>query len=286
MSAAVQTMTRLVTWLASPAAHKRTSLRYHLRRAWLRVIPGVPVLLRCQPGLWWIAREDGVSEELFTGTFELNERRFVERFVKPGMIVLDVGAHAGYYTLLTSKLVGRSGRVFAFEPSPRERQRLLQHLRLNRCRNVTVERVALSDRRGDGELFVFDRATGCNSFHPGDTRGAHRVTVPVTTLDELFAAGVFTTVDVVKMDIEGAELSALRGAERIFRDVRPALLCEVHDKRTAPWGYRARDIIDVVAAWGYRWYSIEDRGSVSPISPDATTFFGNAVALPVERPWP
>jgi FkbM family methyltransferase len=286
MNGSVPSVKRLESWLTSSASDKRKSLRYHLRRAWTRLIPGVPALIRCQPGLWWIARQDGVSDELFTGVFELNERRFVERFVKPGMIVLDVGAHAGFYTLLTSKLVGRSGRVFAFEPSPREREYLFRHLRLNRCRNVTVEPVALSDRRGDGELFVFDRATGCNSFHPGDRRGAQVVTVPITTLDDLFAAGVFTTVDVVKMDIEGAELPALRGAERIFRDLRPALLCEVHEKRTAPWGYRARAIIDVVAGWDYRWYSVAAHGGLTPIRPAETTFFGNAVALPVERPWP
>lgn len=279
-------MKRIETWLALPGGHKRASLRYHLRRAWTRWLPGCPLLLRCEPGLWWIARDDGVSEELFTGVFEVDERRFVRQFLKPGMVVLDVGAHSGYYTLLTSKLVGRAGRVFAFEPSPRELRRLRQHVWLNRCRNVTVEPVALADRRGEADLFVFDRATGCNSLRPADSKAASAVRVPLKTLDEFFAAGVFATVDLVKMDIEGAELAALCGAERTFRTARPVLLCEVHDKRTAPWGYAARDIIDLVAAWGYRWYSLDRGGTLLPISAGETSFFGNAVALPNEQAWP
>lgn len=277
---------RFETWLASPGGQKRASLRYHLRRAWTRWLPGCPVLLRCEPGLWWIARDDGVSEELFTGVFEVDERRFVAGFLKPGMVVLDVGAHSGYYTLLASRLVGPRGRVFAFEPSPRERQRLRQHLWLNRCRNVIVEPVALSDRPGEADLFVFDRSTGFNSLRPADARAATPVAVPLKTLDAFFAAGAFSSVDLVKMDIEGAELAALRGAEQTFRAARPVLLCEVHDKRTAPWGYAARDIIDLVTAWGYRWYRLGRGGTLAPIGAGEAAFFGNAVALPTEQPPP
>lgn len=276
----------LRTWLAQPSADKRRSLRYHLRRAWTRFAPALPLPLRLQPGIWWIARNDAVSDELWQGVFEPNERALLGRLLAPGMVVLDVGAHAGFYTLNASKLVGPSGRVVAFEPSPRERERLRLHLRLNRCANVTVEAVALGETSGEGELFVFDgRTTGCNSFHLASTDGARRVTVPVRTLDEYVATGIVDRADFVKMDIEGAELSALRGAERLFRTLRPVLLCELHEKRTAPWGYRARAIVDLVAAWGYRWYLVEDGGRLTPIDVAQTTFFGNGVALPAERPW-
>lgn len=278
-------MTRLQRWLKAPVAHKRASLAHHVRRAWKRWLPGCPLLLRCPPGIWWIARPDGIGDQLLLGSFEVNERQFVERFLAPGMVVLDVGAHAGYYTILASKIVGRSGCVFAFEPSARERGRLRWHLWLNRCSNVRVEPVALADHAGTGELFVFDRTTGCNTLRAADSRSAVRVTVPIKTIDEFFAAGTFTAVDMVKMDIEGAELAALRGAERTFREARPALLCEVHDKRTAPWGYRARDIIDLVAAWNYRWYHVASGGALTPIGRDVTAFAGNAVALPTGRSW-
>ena len=276
----------LRTWLAQPSAAKRRSLRYHLRRAWTRIAPGVPLPLRLRPGIWWIARNDAVSDELWQGVFEPNECALLGQLLAPGMVVLDVGAHAGFYTLYASRLVGPAGRVLAFEPSPRERARLHLHLRLNGCRNVTVEAVALGATPGDGELFVFEgRTTGCNSFHLASTDGARRVTVPVRTLDQYVAEGLIERADFVKMDIEGAELSALRGAERLFSTYRPVLLCELHEKRTAPWGYRAREIVDLVAAWGYRWYLVEEGGRLTPIEADQATFFGNGVAMPAERPW-
>lgn len=276
----------LRTWLAMPSADKRRSIRYHLRRAWIRIAPGCPVPLRLDPGIWWIARNDAVSDELWQGVFEPNECALLRTLIAPGMVVLDVGAHSGFHTLNASKLVGPAGRVISFEPSPRERERLRVHLRLNRCANVAVEAVALGEVPGEGDLFVFDgRTTGCNSFHLASTAGARRVTVPIRTLDQYVANGVVDRVDFVKMDIEGAELSALRGAERLFRTLRPTLLCELHEKRTAPWGYGARAIVDLVASWNYRWYLVEDGGRLTPIDANQAAFFGNGVALPAERPW-
>jgi FkbM family methyltransferase len=201
------------------------------------------------------------------------------------MTVLDVGAHAGFYTLLASACVGDAGRVMAFEPSPRERERLRAHLRLNRRTNVTVEAVAIGDAAGSGALFVFDgRTTGCNSFHLADTRGAHAITVPIRTLDDYDARGACGPVDLVKMDIEGAELAALRGAEQMFRSRRPLLLCELHDKRTAPWGYPARHIVDLVEGWSYRWLAFDDEtGRLVPVTSSQQSFATNGVAIPNER---
>src|SRR5260370_42498927 len=83
------------------------------------------------------------------------------------MVVLDVGAHHGYYTLLASKLVSSTGRVFSFEPSPRERRALLLHTRLNRCRNVSIQALALGSRNGTAEFHLVEHAeTGLNSLMP------------------------------------------------------------------------------------------------------------------------
>jgi FkbM family methyltransferase len=88
------------------------------------------------------------------------------------MTVLDVGAHNGFYTLLASKRVGPTGQVIAFEPSPRERQRLLSNLWINGCSNVIVEPVALADEDSVATLFVVSGAeTGCNSLRPPAASG-------------------------------------------------------------------------------------------------------------------
>jgi hypothetical protein len=96
-----------------------------------RIFPKMPIPLRLPCGVWWLAEENFLDQQLLFGEFETMERRFVERLLRRDMTVVDVGAHHGLYTLLASKCVGWHGRVIAIEPSPRERGRLGKHLRLN-----------------------------------------------------------------------------------------------------------------------------------------------------------
>jgi len=95
--------------------------------------------------------EEALDHQLMHGSFEDGETRFVQKFLRPGMTVVDVGAHHGLYTLLASKGVGRRGKVIAFEPSMRERRRLLSHLRVNACWNVVLEGCALGDEVGEAD---------------------------------------------------------------------------------------------------------------------------------------
>ena len=201
-----------------------------VRRAWKRHFPRLVLPLWVSPGVLWLARNDALSDMLFNRTFELHERAFVAKFVLPGMAVVDVGANAGLYTVIAAKRVGPSGRVIAFEPSPRELGQLRTHLRLNRCANVTIEEVALGEASGQGDLLIIDgHETGSNSFHlaDGDAAGARPLRVAIRTLDDYYGQGQLSRIDFIKIDIEGAELSALRGATRVFRELQPVLLCEI-----------------------------------------------------------
>ena len=255
--------------------------RARIRRVWHRVLPDLPLPLRISPGLWWIARNDVVSDGLFAGTFELSERAVFASLIKPGATVLDIGAHAGLYSLMASRLAGDGGRVVAFEPSPRERRRLLRHIALNRCTNVTVEPIALGDAEGEADLFVVQGSeTGCNSLRPGNIGPVRPVRVPLRRLDGYAARGEIRGVDVVKMDVEGGELSVLRGAEAVFRAMRPVLLCEIEEARIQPWGYKGRDIVDLMAGWGYEWSVIVAGGALVPLRPGHSEFSGNFLARP------
>jgi hypothetical protein len=91
-------------------------------------------------------------------------------------------------------------------------------------------------------------------------------------------------VDFLKLDVEGAELEVLRGAWRLLDSKhRPVILAEVCDIRTAPWGYRARDIVDFLNRLGYLWFSLVADGTAEPIQPGLACFDGNLVAAPSER---
>ena len=114
-------------FLALPAAKKYLSLAYHARR----ILPGIPIPWRLPFGAWWLAREVDLDHKLVEENFERAELRLVERLLRRGMTVLDIGAHHGLYTLLCSKCVGGQGQVIAFEASPRECRRLAKHVRVN-----------------------------------------------------------------------------------------------------------------------------------------------------------
>jgi len=273
---------RVRRFLKSPARRKYISMALRARR----VFPEMPIPLRLEFGAWWLAEKGALDHELMFNGFEETEMRFVGRLLRPGMTVLDIGAHHGLYTLLTAKRVGRDGRVIAFEPSPRECRRLAKHVRVNHYKNVKVEECAVGDASGEAELFMVDgyRDWGNSLRPPAVPEPTRKVRVTVRSVDEVLAERGIEHVDFIKLDAEGGELAVLRGAKRLLQTQgRPAILAEVEDIRTRPWGYAAREIMQLLVSWGYRWFALSEVGTLYPASPAAETYDANYVALPGER---
>ena len=141
------------------------------------------------------------------GTYEEDHVAALQRLVRAGMVAYDVGANAGYYTLALSKLVGDSGHVYSFEPEARNAYNLQRHIQLNALRNVTLVQAAVSDKVG---MAGFEGALETARISAG---GAYQV--PTISLDEFVAAGNPAPA-FIKMDIEGAERSALEGSGAIL----------------------------------------------------------------------
>ena len=286
-------------WFRCAPPGRLSRLRRYLGKPWTEKIrvaglyarnlfPNFPVPVRLPPGIWWLARNNDLGNHTLAGDFEQSEYAFVGRFLKQGMVVLDIGANEGYYTLLASKCVGAQGRVIGFEPSPRERRSLRINLRVNRCTNVRVERFALVAEEGEVDLHVVEKGeTGCNSLRPPDVKGATRtVRVPLTTLDRYLRRHAIRRVDFVKMDIEGAELSALQGASSLLQtSPRPLLLIEISDLRTRPWGYSSREIARRLSYEAFALYRPVRDGQLRMMDMDdvADGSDFNVIAVPQER---
>ena len=250
-----------------------------------RIFPEMPIPLRLPFGAWWLAQKSALDHQLMHGSFEDGETRFVRKFLRPGMTVVDVGAHHGLYTLLASKGVGRRGKVIAFEPSMRERRRLLSHLRVNACWNVVVEECALGDETGEADLFVVRGwQDWCNSLRPPAVEErTETIRVRVETLDDALWRLQVNAVDFIKLDAEGAELGVLRGARELLRGAsRPVILAEVQDLRTQPWGYRARNIVEFLLREKYCWFAVTADGNLRPTATDTDSYDANLVAVPAE----
>jgi FkbM family methyltransferase len=272
---------RLTRFLRKPWRKKAAAVGYH----WVQRFPAIPVPVHLPFGAWWLARNDFVGAALFNGGFENIETSFVERFLRPGMAVLDIGAHHGFYTLLASRKVGPQGKVLAVEASPREREKLGVHLRLNRCKNVRVESRALGEADGDAHLYLAEGGeSGCNSLRkPAAPGTSEPVPIRMGRLDDVLREHQIEKVDFVKIDVEGAELSVLKGAPQLLaKRPRPVILAEVQDIRTAPWQYAAREIIQYLSAAGFDWFRPLASGGLERVDSDRKKYDGNFVAVPKE----
>jgi FkbM family methyltransferase len=162
------------------------------------------------------------SEKYYwTGLHERALQQVLQQKLREGSVYWDVGAHIGFTSLIASRLVGPSGRVEAFEPFPPNQQRLTRSIELNGCTNVTVHPEALSSAGGQRSFFVHE-ASVMGSLIDGPARGT--IEVPCATLDDM--AQRLPRPDLVKIDVEGAELDVLLGGERLLAAERPSLVVE------------------------------------------------------------
>lgn len=277
----VRSPARIYRFLRKPLHEQSRS--FYAR--WRQVFPNLPAPVRLSYGAWFMGRNDYFGSQLTHDGFETAERAFVQGFLRPGMKVLDVGAHHGLYTLLASKCVGRTGTVVSFEPSARERKALLLNLKLNRTKNVSVESIALGSSNTQSEFYVVNREeTGCNSLRPPVTSGTTSTTqVEVRRLDDWAMEHRVDRADFIKLDVEGGELEFLRGAERFLTgSKRPVILAEVQDIRTQPWRYAAKEIITYLQERNFDWFRICADGHLEALDCSVQEYDGNFVAVPLE----
>ena len=250
---------------------------------WNRWFPFPPPIL-LPSGIWWLFEMDFIGGSILEGGYENAECNFGRRFLKPGMTVLDIGAHCGFHTLLFSKSVGRCGRVLAFEPSRSNRKRLRVNLAMNFCRNANVLPWALGEEDGSATLYVVEGNTVLNSLRPQpNARSATPTRVAVRPLDKVLGELRVEKVDFVKLDVEGAELAVLSGATRLLDTApRPVILCEVQEETSRAWDYSSRQIIEQLHARGFVWFRLNDQGDLIPVADERAEFGRNLVAVPTE----
>jgi len=153
-----------------------------------------------------------------TDRYEAGTTRLLEQIIEPSMVVIDVGAHVGYFTLLAARQVGPQGKVYSFEPDPTNYRLLQQNIDANGYLNIAATQKAVSKALGSAKLILSSRDNGTHSLYGQDGGDADTVTVDLVSLDEFFADEGWPKVDLIKMDVEGAEMDALEGMSRLLRE--------------------------------------------------------------------
>jgi FkbM family methyltransferase len=193
-----------------------------------------------------VAPREVINQTLFLyGTFEISQTRLIQSLLRPGMTFLDIGANIGYYTVIGARLVGPTGSVHSFEPHPGIRAKLEGNIERNDYRNVVVHGEAVAATTGSVAFFVSvdDLNQGTSSILPGAGRQAAQAVTSVS-LDDFVTGLSPARVDLIKMDVEGAEPQIIAGGRRTLSATdAPTLIFEAAE--LAP-------VADPLRALGYR----------------------------------
>lgn len=200
---------------------------------------------------WWIVG----SCSVVAGWEAMRQKRILfEKTVAAGSCVLDVGANVGFYTLLASVIVGAQGRVFAFEPVPANVAYLREHIRANGISNVEVFDVAVSD--DEGRKFF---KSGTDKYFLGRLSPEGELAVNCVSLDGMRTRRELRPPNLIKIDVEGAELAVLQGAAQLLAEAHPVIFLATHGAEVH------RQCCDFLRKLGYTLNPIEG-GSVEESS--------------------
>ncbi len=199
----------------------------------------------------WLHLNPRTGRDYFQGEVEPEVQAALQKRLQPGMTVFDVGSNIGFFALLAAKLVGPQGRVVAFEADPEIATRLREHLVRNAGAPITAEEKAVWSRsealffaRADADISP-DRGLGhvVNGAVSDAVNSSATIRVEGVSLDEYIAQSF--APDFIKCDVEGAEVEVFRGAQKLLREKKPAILCEMHSAENR------RILLDEFSRLGY-----------------------------------
>lgn len=223
------------------------------------------------------------------GYYSENIAYLLNTLLKPEMTVLDIGANVGEITLLAAKRVGGKGKVFAFEPIDAIANQLKRNVKMNNFSQVHVEQYALGDTvDGDRPIYascgqkVKDKHNGLGSLYGREGEIPLQKT-HMTTLDTWLQTHInIQNIDLIKIDIEGAELACLKGAKECLQQFKPKIIVEIQDFSAASAGYRPADILDFLSDFGYVFHRIGPHGALTPLTTDNLCEFQNVLCTPID----
>ena len=197
------------------------------------------------------------AELILSGVWEEFETEIFKKHLRAGDTVLDIGANIGYHTLIAAELVGPNGKVYSFEPDPKNFQLLKKSVEANGYTNVTLEQIALANKNGQGKLFLSneDNYGDLRIFDSQDKRASTKIRL--VTLDTYFK-DKNPQIDVIKMDVQGSEALVLKGAlQTLKKNKHLKLFTEFWPKALRLSGSSATDYFNLLTKSGFKIFAID-----------------------------
>lgn len=216
----------------------------------------------------------------WSGFHHLNELLYLHRRLKRSDVFMDIGANQGEFSIFAAGKVPE-GRVISFEPVARNRTLLNDNIQLNNIENIEVHPYGLSDTPGSLPIYTSSRTEvhhglheGLSTLYPSGDRTMLEETVALKVYDDNFNS--IACIDFIKIDIEGAELFALKGMINMLAACKPEILIEINEETFNAAGYRSVDMIKFLTDLGYHPYTIK-RGRAKRISLNELSAWGNYI---------
>ncbi len=243
---------------------------YHFTYELLWSMPGKSVREIEGSKMYLDPRAKGPMREAFRGFIRSSGKeklttQIFERVVRDGETVVDIGANVGYFTLLAARLVGKKGKVYAFEPEPRNFEVVLKNIALNGYDNVVPNQKAVSNKPGMVKLYLSKTDVGAHTlreyhdhFQFDKSQFGEFIEVEAVTLDGFFK-GKEHPIDIVKMDCEGSEMAVLLGMDKVIRN-NPALkmFIEFYPAAITEMGYSPEEFVRKLFDYGFSITAIDE----------------------------
>ncbi|MBI5450834.1 MAG: FkbM family methyltransferase [Gammaproteobacteria bacterium] len=215
------------------------------------------------------ANEDIGKKLLLTRSYEMAETAAFRRYVTAGDMCLDIGGNIGYYSLNLARFCGRQGHVYTFEPMQRNAQVIALAAEINGLDNISVIQQAVSNVSGTIALTIPEQD---GAYAHISTRGLEQnaAAIECTTVDSFTEKNRLTRVDVIKIDVEGAEQRVLEGAAHLLGDSATApriIMVELVNHFLSRYGASVDQVIQLMGNYGYRPHYALNNGELAPFTP-------------------
>ena len=217
----------------------------------------------------------------FFGIYDEKGINFLKKILKKGDVFIDIGANIGSYTVIAAKLVENSGEVHAFEPVSGIFDRLIFNIQLNLFENIIVNKNAVHENEEWLTLRLSDqRNLGMSSIFPHGSESGLKEKVKAVSLDEYIKGKKIKKADLIKIDIEGAELYALRGMKETLLNIKPVVMMEIAQNVLENSIFCSDEIFSFMKDFGYMPKVLNQYGEVSELEEQKIAGHTNFVFFP------
>jgi FkbM family methyltransferase len=195
------------------------------------------------------------------GVYEAEESPYLLRAGEGAQVVFDIGANVGFYSLHWASRIAQGGQIHAFEPVPSTFAWLKRNVEINHLTEVVrTNNFGLSDEKKTLSIYL-PAVSGCGAasiknLHPEES--SQVVEVDVRTLDDYVSEAGLSRIDLIKIDVEGAELFVIKGGFKTIAQTKPLIFMELLRKWSKPFGYHPNEVLALLGEIGYRCYTFED----------------------------